>query len=111
MKPIQLTFSGESLAEVYALMSKALEQHAPAVVAYVDEKIKEAPKAVVPPTKPEGSHPKTYEAMKSAVSAIIGSDKEKLSRHKEILANFEVSKISDIDLSDYPLYWAEVQKL
>ena len=121
MKPIQITFSGESIAEITTLMqqymiaqapqrlAQSLEAQAPAVMAYVDEKIAEA--KTEPKPEATGSCPKTYEEMRDAVKSIIGRNKEKLSAHNEILANFEVAKISDIDSSDYPMYWAEVQKL
>jgi len=58
-----------------------------------------------------GSCPKTYAELRDAVKAIIGADKDKLSRHNEILAGFEAKKISDIQPEDYAAYWTEVQKL
>lgn len=113
MNSITVTFSGETMGEIYKRINLFLAENKPAISEYVDKKAS-TPVEPTPQTvehKPAGSHPKTYEAMRDAIKAIIGCDQEKLSRHKQILDAFEVTKISDIDVKDYPMYWAEVQKL
>lgn len=113
---MKVVFEADNLSAVADQMVRFLREVGRIGVETKIVKAVEPEQTIVPAVEPvehtpAGSHPKTYEAMRDAIRAIIGCDKDKLSRHKQILDAFEVNKISDIDVKDYPMYWAEVQKL